>query len=207
MATQEVLGPDKGGRRALIDATVAAIEEHGLDGVSLRSITRRAAVSHAAPAHHFGDKAGLFTAVAIEGFEMLRQAQAAALERARRKGPAKRLQALGVAYVDFAINHRAHFEVMFRPELLRAGDPEMRAAGMAAFAQLRSAVQSAHDEGFGKAWDVDELTLAAWSMAHGIVQLATNGVLRQVGFPVDPVELTASLTRTIGEVIASVGQR
>jgi len=49
VTSRELSGTDPVGRRALIDATVAAIEEEGLAGVSLRGIARRAAVSHAAP--------------------------------------------------------------------------------------------------------------------------------------------------------------
>ena len=50
--------------RALLEAAVQAILEVGSAAVSLRDLARRAGVSHAAPAHHFGDKAGLLTAVA-----------------------------------------------------------------------------------------------------------------------------------------------
>ncbi|HMG40177.1 MAG TPA: TetR/AcrR family transcriptional regulator [Acidimicrobiales bacterium] len=210
MATSEARATgatDGGGRQALIDATVAAIEEDGLAGVSLRAITRRAAVSHAAPAHHFGDKAGLFTAVAVEGFRDLEGRLTEALRAAREQGPAERLQALGVAYVTFATSHRAHFEVMFRPELLRPDDPELLRAGLATFALLRDAVQSAQDDGFGQGWNVDELALAAWALVHGIVQLTTYGVLGQFGLPVTPVALTASLTRFVSDVIATVGRR
>jgi AcrR family transcriptional regulator len=42
-------------------------------------LARSAGVSHAAPAHHFGDKAGLLTAIAGEGYELLTDA----LQRAR----------------------------------------------------------------------------------------------------------------------------
>ncbi|HEY3143929.1 MAG TPA: TetR/AcrR family transcriptional regulator [Acidimicrobiales bacterium] len=207
MATSEGPAPDIGGRRALIDATVAAIEEDGLAGVSLRAITRRAEVSHAAPAHHFGDKAGLFTAVALEGFAELETLMAEALEAGRQLGPAERIQAIGIAYVNFAIAHWAHFEVMFRPELLRTNDPDLQRAGLATFGVLREAVRSAHDEGFGKQWDVDDLTLAAWSFVHGIVQLSSHGVLGPLGFPASPAELTVRLTQLVGDVIASVGDQ
>jgi AcrR family transcriptional regulator len=206
-AVPDTAAPDGGGRRALVDATVAAIEEQGLAGISLRAITRRAAVSHAAPAHHFGDKAGLFTAVALEGFAMLAGDLAEAMAAARDRSPAERMQALGVTYVTFAIGHRAHFEVMFRPELLRQDDPELQRAGLETYGILRGSVQAAHDEGFGRGWDIDELALAAWSLVHGVVQLTSLGVLGQVGFPADPVELTATLTRVVGEVITSVDQR
>ena len=39
-----------------------------------RSFARRAGVSHAAPAHHFGDRRGVFTAIATEGFGLLHAA-------------------------------------------------------------------------------------------------------------------------------------
>ena len=58
-------------RRVLLDTAVELITERGTDAVSLRELARRAGVSHAAPAHHFTDKAGLFTALAVEGYGML----------------------------------------------------------------------------------------------------------------------------------------
>jgi hypothetical protein len=33
---------------------------------------------------------------------------------------------MGVAYVRFAARHRAHFQVMYRPELYRQDDPQIR---------------------------------------------------------------------------------
>lgn len=54
-------------RRAIIDAALDVIREFSPAAVSLRDLARRAGVSHAAPAHHFGDKAGLLTAVAVQG--------------------------------------------------------------------------------------------------------------------------------------------
>jgi len=64
--------------RVLLDTATQAILEVGPAAVSLRDLARRAGVSHAAPAYHFGDKAGLLTAVAVDGFERL----AAALREA-----------------------------------------------------------------------------------------------------------------------------
>ena len=60
--------------RTLKDAAVDLIGELGPAGFSLREVARRAGVSHAAPAHHFGDSRGLLTAIAIEAFETLDRA-------------------------------------------------------------------------------------------------------------------------------------
>ena len=59
---------------ALLREARHELAEHGAGGVSLRAVARRAGVSHAAPKHHFGDRAGLLTAVAVDGFERLTEA-------------------------------------------------------------------------------------------------------------------------------------
>src|SRR5690349_16540894 len=43
-------------RRAMVAAAATAVAERGPAGLSLRELARLAGVSHAAPAHHFGDK-------------------------------------------------------------------------------------------------------------------------------------------------------
>ena len=45
-------------RQALLLSAEAEIQSAGVEGFSLRKVARRAGVSHAAPAHHFGDAAG-----------------------------------------------------------------------------------------------------------------------------------------------------
>jgi AcrR family transcriptional regulator len=120
-------------------------------------------VSHAAPAHHFGDKAGLLTAIAADGYDLL----AAALREAfARTGS---FLEVGVAYVTFAIDHTSHFEVMFRPELYRPDDPAVAAARRGSQSALRDPLAGVVDTK-----DDTELTasaLAAWSIVHGLATL------------------------------------
>ena len=58
-------------RPALLRAAVETIADAGPAAMSLREVARRAGVTHAAAAYHFGDKAGLLTAVAAQGYRML----------------------------------------------------------------------------------------------------------------------------------------
>ncbi|MQM26916.1 TetR/AcrR family transcriptional regulator [Glycomyces albidus] len=151
-------------RRALIDAAVAAVAETGPSALSLRAVAKRAGVSHAAPAHHFGDKAGLLTAVAAEGFDRL----ADALERAW--ATTGDFSAVGAAYVRFAIDHRAYFAIMFRPELLHVDDPDLlRAEARSGAALHRGSGGADPDAGF------NARALAAWSLAHGFAELLIAG--------------------------------
>ncbi|MEV5892382.1 TetR/AcrR family transcriptional regulator [Nonomuraea fuscirosea] len=168
-------------RRAIIDAALAAITESGPAGWSLRELARHAGVSHAAPAHHFGDKAGLLTAVAAEGFEVF----ADTLERS-----ADDVLDVGVAYVRFAIGHRPYFEVMFRPELYRVDDPSLKTAReRAAHVLVTSASRLSPNPA------QDRLTtIAAWSLAHGFASLWLSGALPETAHD-DPQALARSVIR------------
>ncbi|MFD1214865.1 TetR/AcrR family transcriptional regulator, partial [Arthrobacter sp. GCM10027362] len=164
-------------RRTIIGAAVEAITESGPAALSLRELARRAGVSHAAPAHHFGDKAGLLTAVAVQGFELLADALA---EARRHTGD---FLDVGVAYVGFAVGHPAHFDVMFRPELYRGDDPELLAAKARAGEALYggAAAFAAPEPGPG----IQETALAAWSLVHGFATLWLSGS-RPPGLPEHP---------------------
>jgi Transcriptional regulator len=156
-------------RQAVLAAAVTAITEAGPAGVSLRDLARRAGVSHAAPAHHFGDKAGLLTALAAEGYDLLAEALIATQERTGE------FLEVGVTYVRFAVDHRAHFEVMYRPDLYHADDPTVRAARKRASEALYSGVGALPDEQTGP--DARLAGVAAWSLVHGLATLWLNGAL------------------------------
>jgi AcrR family transcriptional regulator len=163
-------------RQALLDAAVATLDEVGADRLSLRRVARRAGVSHAAPAHHFTDKAGLLTAVATEGFAIL-VTYLAATRPGGAGEPVDQLAALGRAYAQFAEDNPGRFEVMFRPGLLRAGDPSFQRAGDAAFQVLRDHIATCQDRGWREHTPTDGLAAAAWALAHGIAVLRTQGSL------------------------------
>jgi AcrR family transcriptional regulator len=156
-------------RAAVLAAAIEVISESGPAAVSLRDLARRAGVSHAAPAHHFGDKAGLLTAVAADGFELL----ADALERAGSDGGS--FLEVGVAYVGFAVDHRAHFEVMYRPDLYHQDDPVVVAGRQRG---ARALYGGAGALPTGVAGDDRLVTgVAAWSLVHGFAMLWLNGNL------------------------------
>ena len=161
--------------RALVLAALEVIDEVGPAAMSLREVARRAGVSHTAAAYHFGDKAGLLTAVAVDGYSILGETLAEA-QRTRQS-----FLEVGVAYVRFAVAHRAHFEVMYRPELYRDDDSDVRRA-RAETARMLYGTDNA---------DVDQLVngVAAWAIVHGLATLWLDGNLPpRLGD--DPEEIT-----------------
>ncbi len=94
--------------RALLQAAGELIEEEGLESFTLRACARRAGVSHAAPAHHFRDRAGLLSAYAASVF---RDMTVQGHERMADAGqnPFARLKAVGLSYVEFAVKRPGAF--------------------------------------------------------------------------------------------------
>lgn len=166
-----------GDLRAVILAEAARlVAERGADRISLRELAREAGVSHAAPAHHFTDRRGLFTALATQGFELL----AAALVEAR-----PRFLDAALAYVRFAIEHPGHYAVMFDRSLVDASDSELVAAQAAAAAELSRGIASLRDPR-AKA-DPDGAELAAWSLVHGFSMLWLNDAVDERVKGADPM--------------------
>lgn len=192
-------------RRALLEAATDLLEEHGPEGVTLRATARRAGVSHAAPYHHFADKAHLIEALAIRGFE----AFAEALERAAGDpdaNPLERLRATGVAYVRFAVERPALFRLMNRPELRSAGPlsdrepgPVERAA-RASYRVLEEGIRASQQAGLIEAGDARPHALAAWSLVHGLAVLAMDGLIDDgPPTPAEAERLAAMATGVLGQ--------
>src|SRR5918992_6056291 len=98
-------------RRALLDEALATIRAEGVEALTLREIGGRLGVSRTALYRHFADKRALLTAVATEGFRMLREQLVAAWEDSGRGDAA--FHAMGIAYVRFAVDNPAHYRVIF----------------------------------------------------------------------------------------------
>ncbi|MFJ4899901.1 TetR/AcrR family transcriptional regulator [Streptomyces sp. NPDC088727] len=174
-------------RRAVLTAALDVIRTEGPGALSLRDLARRAGVSHAAPAHHFKDRTGLLTAIATEGYELFADALADAPD----------LRERGVRYVRFATEHPAHFQVMFRPELFRAEDPDLVAAKDRASVELRTGVSGLPTARRGE--DAGLAGMAAWSLAHGFATLLLSGNLGGAVGGRDPEEVFRALTALMFE--------
>jgi AcrR family transcriptional regulator len=165
-------------RAALLEAARLELEETGLDSFSLRKVARRAGVSHAAPAHHFGDVSGLLTALAAEGYRRFVRAMEAGQARMG-PGPRAQLQGAGLGYAEFAVTEPALFRLIHGSDLTNYADTELSAAAEAAFRHLVRLTVALT----GRAEDDPETereVAAIWAMAHGASDLVRTGRLKAV---------------------------
>ncbi|GAC1522033.1 MAG: TetR/AcrR family transcriptional regulator [Vulcanimicrobiaceae bacterium] len=186
-------------RASLLATSLALVDEVGLDGFSLREVSRRAGVSHAAAYNHFSDKAAVVEALVTAAFVRLRDA----LERAERRPatPIERLENIGVAYIRFACANPTEFRFMFRPELSApsaTSDPPE--AGTGAYAILQRTVEAAIAAGDIVDLDAPSVALASWSLVHGFATLAIDGPDRRLA---TTVKARVALARRIVSIVAS----
>lgn len=155
-------------RAALLAAAEAELTEKGVEGFSLRAVAKRAGVSHAAPAHHFGDTGGLLTALAVEGFTRFQDTL-----DAREVGATDardRAVRAGLGYLEFALARPALFRLIFSSARPDFASPDLIAAANRAYQHLVGLVTTL---GGGES-DV----IALWAASHGIADLSAGHKMR-----------------------------
>lgn len=189
-------------RERLLRAAEQEIALNGLAKASLRAIARRVGVTHQATAHHFEDRAGLFTALAVEGFDLLLERTRAAVGGVGAAG-GRQVIASGVAYVEFALRHPTMFDVMFRPELLHVDDERLLAARRAHRDLMVALVTAAQDHGWGVAVPAGELVTIGWASVHGLAVLQRDAQLATAD--VDVVWDPEALLTRVGRALDALG--
>ena len=166
-------------RNALLHAAEEELTEKGVAGFSLRGCAKRAGVSHAAPAHTFGNAEGLLAALVEEGFVRLDRAMRRRMDGAR--DPSDRLVASGLGYMAFARENRALFELMFGGRVSLADRMDAQSAAGRAFETLCEAVATARGRAGIETSDDWQAVATAWSLVHGQAHLENGGHLTMLG--------------------------
>lgn len=157
-------------KAALLRAAEAELAAHGAEGFSLRAVAKRAGVSHAAPAHHFGDVGGLLSALVSIGYQRLIDAQLAR-QAAAPPDPRSRMIESGVGYVDFALANPALFRLMFNARFPEDVDPALTETSRAAFGMLVENVAAVTGADPETDRGARRYLLSVWSLVHGLAHL------------------------------------
>src|SRR5262245_9717586 len=178
---------------ALIEAGLKIIEKKGVRGLTLREIGARVGVSRMAAYRHFSDKADLLAAIREAGFQQF----ADALEQARSNAAntfASRLKAMAVAYVRFAAEHPATFEVMFSWNPHQPAPPSP--AGVRAFGSLERTIRDGQQSGDVRPGDPVVLARLVWAQVHGVSVLRLAPDLTPKGAGTRFVEFCSEILET-----------
>jgi AcrR family transcriptional regulator len=193
-------------RRAILDASLALLED-GVAALSMREVARRAHVTHAAPYHHFPDRGAIMAALAQEGFDLM-AAQMDAAMRLEPVGSIARFEAIGRAYVTFAVEHAPYMRVMFRPELFPAAvHPKVDECALCAMQILVDCVAECQKGGTIPAGDASGIVLTSWAAMHGLAMLWIDGPLSRLYPASSPLVMAEAVTSALGGLLVAASRR
>ncbi|GAA3355861.1 TetR/AcrR family transcriptional regulator [Streptomyces antimycoticus] len=175
-------------RNALLRAALDLVAERGPHGFTLAEASRRAGVSVAAPYKHFADRETLLAELATQGYREQRDRFAAALGSS--DDPVEQLAAFASAYVRFAAQEPALFDITFHAGLDKSRFDELAAAGdEVARLLLPVSRRLAPDE--DNAFD---LLLRVAAAAHGLAVFLRQGLFGMGGEALADTEERAART-------------
>jgi AcrR family transcriptional regulator len=162
---------------ALVAATITIIEERGVEHVSVREAARRVGVSPGAPFRHFATKTALMTAVAEQAMERLKASVDAALDGRKSEAPLVQLEALGAAYLGWALQNPTHFAVISSRTLIDITTSKdiQRANNEIRGVMMRLLEQAREDGTLGPDLDIDHLVLVTRALGYGLARMAIDG--------------------------------
>jgi AcrR family transcriptional regulator len=159
-------------RAALVEEGLKRLKDGPAEGLSLREMARNVGVSATAVYRHFPDKAALLDALSAEGDAQM----AVAFEKAmaREKPGLAAFNAMGRAYVHFALKNPSLFRLMMTADS-KSSLPDSRGRSM-----LVKAIEEMSGGRAGQAV-LDVRMMRAWAVVHGLAMLMLDGLV-----PADP---------------------
>ncbi|MCE3010492.1 MAG: TetR/AcrR family transcriptional regulator [Proteobacteria bacterium] len=164
-------------KESLLRAAFLTIKKTTEVHFSLRSLAKSVGVTPMAAYRHFPSKESILLEIARDGFGKLSQR----FESVLKKDPSD-LQAIGIAYVEFALENPVYFKVMFHPDLQGRSKNKKnllkpRPEDERAYQLLLNCVSINQQKGRFKNKDTEALAITAWSTVHGLATLLVNGNL------------------------------
>jgi AcrR family transcriptional regulator len=155
-------------RCALLDAALDIISEHGPRQLTIREVARKVGVSHTAPYRH------LIVAVVKQGFELMHQTMQEA-KAAAEPDPLSQFAASGTAYIDFALDHRAYYRVMYSGDLLSStGQHTLQHTTSETFADVVNDIRTCQELNIIRPGDPTLQALTLLSSIHGFVTMVID---------------------------------
>lgn len=172
-------------KEACIEAARRVIAEQGIESLSLREVARELGVSHQAPYRHYPTRDHLLAEVMRRCFMNFTEALDS---HTKHDDPQENLRSLGMAYLQFALNHPLEYRLMFStPWPEKANHPDLALEATRAFNTLREALAVLH-AAMGKRTDqVDGTAMFIWSTMHGLASIAQSNTHEYLNLqPSDP---------------------
>lgn len=158
-------------KQAILDAAQQIIAERGIEGLSMREIAQRIEYSPSGLYEYFRSKDEIIQGLCDEGFERL--SERIRYRIATEHAPVQRLIASGLAYLEFAMQQREQYMLMFN------SIPDTRLSleeigNNSAYGLLKQTVQEcidAHEFRVHEHHGQEEISYQLWALLHGLAML------------------------------------
>lgn len=190
-------------RAAIIEATLALVEEQGVTAVSVREIAKRLGVSPGAPFRHFANKKALLTAVATEAMESFSAAIDEELKTSPIATPADALRAIGHGYLKWALGNRAQFAIISNREEIDF----VEASHLHTLSEGVMQLMTPHIQALFAGSTEEELVakrLVCRALVYGLARMAIDGHFEEWNIPRGRQQQTVD--RVLDQFIAMIGR-
>ena len=167
-------------RDALIERAVEVIHQGGVEGLSLRRIAKDLGVSHAAPARHFKNKAGLLSAILNVSLKELTQTIFKKPDEEKYENAIVELNIMAHRTIKWALNNKAKFSVMINPDVSRYADEALTKSMGEFVASLSGTLKEAQKTGFRPNASDEALLIYAIGAPRGIAAALTDELISSV---------------------------
>jgi AcrR family transcriptional regulator len=159
-------------RTRILDAARELFANEGVESVTMRRIAERIEYSPTAIYFHFRDKESLLAELCECDFRTMAQQF---MSIAQIADPIERLRTTAMAYLEFGMNNRSHYRVMFmtpKPphdvDMESKGNPEEDS-----YEFLKQTIAQGIEEGRFRRelTDVELIAQVTWAAIHGVVSL------------------------------------
>lgn len=185
---------------SLLNAVDEIATRFGLEAVTLRACAKLVGVSPSSAFRHYSDKRALLTAFATRALDQLSATLETARHRAQQDG-SDAFEAVGLAYVGFALDKPAFFRAMWREETIYTGDASYVAAAKRLTAHLQGGFAATIDD--LDPHDLSAEELLAWSAVHGLANLFVDGPVGNDETRDAKIERARQMIRKLGPAFVS----
>ena len=164
-------------KEACIQAAREVIAEQGVEGLSMRDVSRKLNISHQAPYRHFPSRDHLLAEIMRRCFEDF----ANFIDEKSKKKTDDELSGMGEAYMAYASRKPLEYRLMFgTPWPEPAAHPDMVKYAVHAFDVLRQSLVNKHGEKKNVKKQAELEAMFIWSALHGMATIAQSNVMQHL---------------------------
>ena len=162
--------------QALVEAGMEVVRDVGIGKLSLRDLARNVGVSSSASYRHFPSREYFEMRVSQRCREALAQVMNEASARIvgsnTKRRSVERFEAIGRAYVNFAVSNPTLFEAAFSRNEVGIDRPDDPSPWLS----LTDSIDQMIDAGVIQSARREDVSMIAWSSVHGIATIVTSSI-------------------------------